>query len=136
MSKLEEFMDDVLFGAKWAADVAGKKTTEVVEVSKLKYQAKQITWDIERAYAKLGAIVYEAQKSKEDFGELVDVAVAEVDKLRKRLAEVEKKILDFKNICRCENCGKYNEESAFYCARCGTQLKEEPEVGEDGEMPF
>ncbi|MDR2933421.1 MAG: hypothetical protein LBV27_09990 [Oscillospiraceae bacterium] len=102
MSKFDEILDDVIYKAKVAADVAGKKTNEVVEFGKLKYKAKQVSWDIEKAYAKLGALVYEARKSDESFDEIIMLAVEELDKLNERLDRLEDKLAymktdDYKN---------------------------------------
>lgn len=125
MSKFDEMLEEFLFKARNVADVAGKKTSEVVESGKLRYQAKQLEWDIEKTYAKLGAIVYESKRSTENFEEIISLAVSEIDALKERLEDLEGKLRTVKRVVKCESCGKENDLSARFCARCGSALEEE-----------
>jgi len=88
----EKLFDEVLSKAKDVADSTGKLTGEMVEIGKLKYKAKQISWEIERTYAKLGVIVYEARKTGGDFDTVIDAAVEELDSLNVKLDEIDDKI--------------------------------------------
>ena len=96
MARFDELFDEVLDKVRSAADITGKKTTEMVELGKLKYKAKQVSWELERTYSKLGVIVYEAKKGSGDFGSVIDVAVEEIDALNLKLDELEEKIRNFK----------------------------------------
>jgi len=127
MSKFEEIFDDFLYKAKSVADVAGKKTGEVVGYNKLKYQVKQTQWDIEKAYAKLGAFVYESRKSEEDFTDLIALAISEIDLLGEKQENLEKQILACKKVIKCTSCGRENDLSNSYCSRCGNSLDDEKE---------
>ena len=122
MSRFDEFVDEFVFMAKSAAGVASKKTGEVVEISKLKYQIKQAEWDIEKAYAKLGAIVYESKRSTEDFADAILLATGEIDDLNLKIDALEEKLRSFKKAQKCGKCGKENDTNATYCAYCGTVL--------------
>jgi len=122
------FFDQFLSKAKDVVDVAGQKTGEMVELSKLKLQAVQTNSDIQKAYERLGAIVYEQEKNGTDNSDLIRVCVSEIDSLLISLNEVNDKIADNRNAVRCPNCGANNPEEAIYCSRCGSSLavKEEP----------
>lgn len=122
MSKFDEIFDEFVYMAKNAADVATKKTGEVVEVSKLRYQIKQTQWEIEKTYAKLGAIVYESKKGTENFDEMIQLAVVEIDDLNQKLADLAQKVRAYKKIVECTSCSKENEMGALYCTRCGAPL--------------
>ena len=63
--------DDLLLKAKTVANAAGKKTGELVEVSKLKLEAVQINSDIQKAYERLGSVVYEQEKTGADNNDLI-----------------------------------------------------------------
>lgn len=146
MSRFDEFVDEFVFMAKNAADVASKKTGEVVESSKIRYQMKQIEWEIEKAYAKLGAIVYESKKSDDNFDEVIQLAVREIDDLKQRYDELAGKLRDYKNVVKCPGCGRENENTDSFCSRCGSPLiheepapAEEPPAGssdDDGPIQF
>jgi len=98
MATFEELFDEVFEKAKFAAGAASKKTNEIVEIGKLKYKAKQISWEIERTYSKLGVLVYEAKKSGGEFEAVIDAAVEEIDSLNKRLDELEEKIRSYRKV--------------------------------------
>jgi uncharacterized protein Yka (UPF0111/DUF47 family) len=96
MSRFDDILDDVIDKARYAADIAGKKTTEMVEYGKIKYKAKTVAWDIEKAYSKLGQLVYEAKKSGEGYDEPVALAVEEIDRLNAQLDELEDQLSQMK----------------------------------------
>ena len=75
MSAFDHFLDK----AKQMADVAGRKTGEVVESSKYKMQAYKITGNIQKAYEKLGSIVYDSTKYGTDSTQLIESCIAEID---------------------------------------------------------
>ena len=93
MTNFENLFEEVIDKAKEYADVAGKKTSEMVELGKLKYQGKQIAWEIEKTYSRLGAVVYEARKNGGNYDEVIDTSIEELDELNRRLDEVEDKII-------------------------------------------
>lgn len=122
MSRFDDFVDEFVFMAKNAADAASKKTGEVVEISKLRYQIRQTEWDIEKAYAKLGAIIYESKRSAEDFTDAILLATGEIDDLKLKRDQFEAKLRTYRKVQKCAKCEKENDMSASYCARCGSLL--------------
>ncbi len=135
MGKIEGFIDEFLFMAKSAADVASKKTGEVVEIGKLRYQIKQAEWDLEKAYAKLGAIAYESRRGGDDLDDALALAVKEIDEIKQKSAEMEEALRAFKKVKKCPKCGQENESNALYCIRCGAPLEDEiPVESEEREQ--
>lgn len=118
MSILEEFMGK----AKAAADIAGKKTSEIVEISKLKLQITQLNSEVDKSYSRLGALVYESLKNSADAKDVINVIVAEIDELNSKIQEAEGKINELKNVVKCANCGMVNNDEAVYCSRCGEMV--------------
>jgi len=128
MSRFDDLFDEIMWKARSAADAASQKTNEMVELSKLKYNIKQIQWDIEKAYSKLGAFVYEAKKrGDEDFADLINLAHGEIDLLGEKLEELEKQLLTCKKVSKCSTCNKENAKDAAFCQRCGAGIPEEKE---------
>ncbi len=139
MSLFEELFDEFMDKAKIVADTATRKTGEVVDMGKLKYEIKQTQWDIEKTYAKLGAIVYESRKSSENYDEVIELAISEIDSLCNKLQELEQRLRAYKKVIKCENCGKENDKNFLFCSRCGSKLqKEEPKAEEvvEAEVVF
>ncbi len=127
-------LDDLFDKAKALVNVAGKKTGEVVEVSKLKLQAVQINTDIQKAYEKIGSIVYEHNKAGTDAAELIQMCIKEVDGLFHKLNEINEKIAGTKNMAICLYCGASVPVDSYYCPKCGANLAEET-VSEEKETP-
>ncbi len=116
--------EDVLIKAKDLAETAGKKTSDMVELTKLKVEAAEIEKDIAATLEGLGRLIYDARKAGEDVGELIDDCVARVDELTKKKDEAEARICEFRNAVRCRNCGTVNPDDACYCKKCGEKIKE------------
>ena len=116
--------DSLLNKAKAFADVAGKKTGELVEVSKLKLEVVQVNSDIQKAYERLGNIVYEQEKTGADNKDLIALCISEIDGLLSELSDLNAKINEAKNTVKCMNCGAENPEGSLYCARCGSALQQ------------
>lgn len=114
--------DDLFNKARDVANLAGKKTGEVVEVSKLKLKAVQLNADIQKAYEKLGSIVYEQEKTDGNAAELIALCVSEIDLLFTEFNDINDKIAETKSTIKCHNCGAINSDEAIYCSRCGTTL--------------
>ena len=134
MSLFEELFEEFMDKAKIVADTATRKTGEVVDMGKLRYEIKQTQWDIEKTYAKLGAIVYESRKSSENFDEVIELAISEIDSLCSKLKELELRLRAHKKVVKCENCGKENARNFLFCSRCGSNLQTEPKAAEEVEI--
>jgi chromosome segregation ATPase len=124
----EELFEEIMTKAKSVADTAGRVTSEVVDMGKLRYQIKQTQWDIEKTYSKLGAIVYESKKSAENFDEVITLAIGEIDSLNEKLSGLEERLRAHKKVKRCASCGKDNDAGNAFCSRCGAALDEKPEA--------
>lgn len=117
--------DFLINKAKDVANAAGKVTGEVIETSKLKLQSASLSSDKQKAFEKLGAIVYEAEKTGADCAELVKMCVQEIDELNEKLDDLDGKISEIKQIKKCPNCGSSCPEEAQFCIRCGASLAEQ-----------
>ncbi len=119
---------DEIFGTvKELAEKAGKKTTELVDLSKIRLEIASINSDIKKSFEKLGSLTYSASKKDCDNTDLVNLCVAEIDALYARLDECKAKIDATKKVLRCPECGTANNIIATYCYVCGAKLaKEEP----------
>ena len=116
-------LDEVLAKAKDLAKVAGNKTEEAVELTRLKIQASQLRGDIDANYLKLGEIIYELNKAGTENEELISMCIAEIESQRTELAELTNRIDEMKNVVKCSECLAANPVGALYCARCGARLE-------------
>lgn len=119
--------DDFIGKAKNLVDLAGRKTSEAVEIAKLKMNRMQVNSEIQKTYEKLGAFVYKFRKSGDENNELVAICVAEIDELLAKLSDIAEKINEIKAAMRCPECGSVNDDESLYCAKCGAKMSaEEP----------
>ena len=114
--------DDVFSKAKEVADVAGKKSEEIVEFSKLKLNSMGINNDINKAYQRLGVVVYDIKKNNVDGEDIIRACMEEIDMLKVQLDEITLKMNEMRNIKKCSHCSFANATDAVYCAKCGTKL--------------
>lgn len=116
--------DDVVSKAKNVAETAGKKTSDFIEVTRLKIEAAEIEKDISSILEGLGRLIYDGRKQEQDVTSLVDDCIAKVDERNADLEKVRAKIDVYKNLIRCKNCGEMNSEDAVYCKKCGAKVRE------------
>lgn len=114
--------EDLLASAKNAVDVAGQKTDNVVEITKLKYQCVQLTNELKSLYEKLGSAVYSMKKAAYQNNDLMDSLIEEIDEIKERIKEVNDQIALRKEIILCPACGYQNDKHAIYCMKCGNKL--------------
>lgn len=117
--------DNIIETAKDVYGVASKKTGELVEISKIKLECVKINGEIKKLYERLGNTVYSMMKANYENQSLVDSLVEEITENLNKLAELNTKLSDIKNINICPACNAKNPEDNYYCAKCGSRLKTE-----------
>ena len=116
--------EDVLLKAKSVAESAGKKTTDLVEVTKLKMEAAEVEKDISATLEGLGRLMYDSKKAGEDVSALIDECIIKVDEQNAKLAELRDKICAYQNVVRCRQCNTVNADDAVFCKKCGSKIRE------------
>ena len=110
-------MMEELFGkAKKVANAAGKKTGELVEISKLKLSAMQVNTDIKAHY---------------ENSELLESLIEEIDEKRAELKKINDKIAVLQKAKECPCCQTKNPQTAFYCQKCGSKLPTPADSSDD-----
>ncbi len=120
------FFDDVINTTKSAAATAGKKTDEVVKITKLKTKKSQVNSDIKSHFEKLGQMSYEMKKTEKADAAAFEAEVAEIDALYDKLAEIEIMLDDLRQIVTCTACGAKTKNDNSFCPKCGTKLPVKP----------
>lgn len=114
--------EDAVLKAKVAADYAGKKTGEFVELSRLRISASEIERKINCEFEELGKMVYKAAKEQTDCTDYVGEKAAAIDALYAQHEELTAKINELRNLKKCPQCGCENPQEAVFCSKCGTKL--------------
>ena len=123
-------LDDVVINAKSAAEAVSKKAGQLVDVSKLRISAAELSAEVSKRYEALGQLVFESCREKLSGDEELSSLMAEIDELKEQHAAVTKELNDKQNKVVCPTCGKRSPNTVQYCSNCGTKL-----VVEEPEMP-
>lgn len=121
-------LNSLLDKAISVANVAGKKTEEMVEASKLKLQEVSVNADLQDCYEKIGSLVYRSKKGGEENAEQIDQLIEQADILLEQLAQLQSKREEIKKMKKCPNCGASCSVDSHFCSRCGMVLHEQTEV--------
>ncbi len=122
---MNDFLNSLFQKTKQVADLATKKTGEVVEVSKLKIEAMKTESSIKGMYEKLGIAVYSMIQEDYQDNELLVTLSEEIDDLYDQLDDITRQIDFYRNAVECPNCRAKNDMENSFCSKCGTQLPNE-----------
>lgn len=114
--------EDVVVKAKVAADYAGKKTGEIVELTKIKFSIADLEDKIKTEFQQLGKVVYNAASEHTDATEIVREKSEKIDALYVELLKLRDKEAEIKEQKKCAECGAINPETAKFCQNCGAKL--------------
>ena len=120
------FMDKVLDTARSAANAASEKAGEVYEIGKLKLQLSGLNSDLEKAYAQLGRLEYDAKKNGNDNSLLIDACITELDSLHEDIDSLIAEISAATGEKTSPHCGESVAAEAVYCSKCGAKMDAEP----------
>lgn len=117
-----ETFDELFDKAKTFVDIASKKTSDAVELARLRMNRAQLNGDMQKAYEKLGAFVYKFRKSGEENQDLINICVEEIDELLRKMDDIADKINIIKSSIKCPECCAVNDDESIYCAKCGARM--------------
>lgn len=120
--------DDFKGMAKDVTQAVGRRSGELVEISKLRISATQLKNKIRNKYEKLGGDVYEAVRSHNENTDFILDYVDEIQKLKSELRSINNKINTILGNKPCPNCKKVNKKNVRFCADCGQELEEIDDV--------
>ncbi len=130
-------LEDAILGAKNVTTIVGEKAGKLVDVSRLRLSAAEISRDISTRYEAMGRAVYDARKAGEDVDGIISECVIGIDALYTRLDDINMKIARIKDKIYCTACGAIVNEDALFCSRCGGRIvrekKAEAEAAEEAK---
>ena len=108
--------------AKEAIDVASKKTGEVVNTQKQKFDIASLESKRAKDYAVLGEIYYNKIKDGAVEGENVSGLVLAIKEKSEKIEKLKAEVNSAKNKRICPKCGAAIEQTSNYCNACGAKL--------------
>ena len=115
--------DEVISKAKTVAKTAGKKTSELIEITRLRLDIAEQEREMASIFEGLGRLIYDSKKTGEDPSSLVDECVASIDECQAKINELKRQIDEYRYTLRCKECGAPNPDDAAYCKKSGTKLE-------------
>ena len=113
------------YAAGKTAEAAGKRASEMVEVTKLNLQIFDLNTEISVLYKEIGEIVYRAHRGEdtEDLGlegrlSVIDEKFAEIDVMKGRMENLKRT-----KKCSSPECGKVCSKDDRFCSHCGTAIE-------------
>lgn len=117
-----DFFDDMLNKAKDAIDVASKKTGEVVNTQKQKFDIASLESKRAKDFAVLGEIYYNKIKDGEAEDENISELVLSIKEKSEKIDKLKAEINNAKNKRICPKCGAAIDQISNYCSACGEKL--------------
>jgi chromosome segregation ATPase len=103
------------------ADIAIKKSEELLNISKINIEISSIQSSIEHLYTEIGERIYKRyEKGKFSDHELEEYFKG-INKYKKELKELKKQIYQIKDKKACKNCGAEVNSQTKYCPACGSK---------------
>lgn len=118
-------LDEIFEKAKGVAKVATDKTTEMVEVSKMKMKCVKIDSEIKSLYEKIGREIFMMRDCNSQPSPIIDNLSEKITDLISQQKLLNEKISDLKNIIKCVSCQNENVKDSLYCNKCGIKLTRE-----------
>jgi Zn finger protein HypA/HybF involved in hydrogenase expression len=117
MSVFDNFTKKVTDTAKAAA----KKSSELVEVTKLNMNIGAEEDKIRKIYTEIGKAVYDKYAKEEEVDEAFRGQYEKIVSIEKAIEEMKQKILEMKNTKLCPNCSAELERDIAFCPKCGAK---------------
>ena len=118
-----DFLDNAIDKAKEAIDIACKKTNEVVNTGKQKFDVASLQNKRSKDFEVLGEIYYNLIKNTEIEDENTKILVDAITEKNQKIAELKEEINTAKYKRTCPVCSAAISEKAVFCSACGTKLE-------------
>lgn len=116
-------IEETAVKAKDAFDVVAKKTGEVLNVQKLKFNIASVNSQMSKDFETLGRLYFESIADSDDAvsEEVAQLKAAIIEK-KAKIEEYEAEIEAQKKVVVCADCGAKNAADAVFCSTCGKKL--------------
>ena len=114
--------EDAVLSAKSLAKAVSGKAEKFIDISKKKLNAAELNNRLEKFYAALGKLYFDAEKNGTDHEAENQQLMTEIESISNELNEINASIQEDMNKNICTKCGAANDEDAVYCSKCGNKL--------------
>lgn len=118
-----DFFDNALDKAKEAIDIVSKKTGEVVNAQKQKFDIASLENKRSKDFEKLGEIYFSLIKNSDIEDAQTKELVEAIIEKENEIAQLNDELNAVKNKRICPNCQANISKNSVYCSACGTKLE-------------
>jgi len=117
-----DFFDDAVNKAKEAFDIARKKTNEVVQTGRQRFDIASLENKRSKDYESLGKLYFDLIKDSDIDDADIKALVNEIKAKTQKIAELKDEVNFSQNKRCCSNCGAVVDNLSVYCNICGERL--------------
>ena len=124
------FLDELKKGITDVSGQIAKKSSEIVEVQKLKIKKSGLETDIKKCYSQIGQICFLKMEESGVIDEDVAEWFQQIVEAKASIEEIQEKINELSSENVCNICGEHIAKTAKFCSHCGAKIErpvEEPE---------
>ncbi|MBP7402484.1 MAG: zinc ribbon domain-containing protein [Clostridia bacterium] len=108
---------------KQGFDAASKKTSEVIETTKLNSAIRGEKEAIEEVFRQIGKVSFEKYVATGAGGEEYLGFFQTIQGHQAKIADLELKLDELKNVKDCPNCHAENPREVLFCSKCGYRFE-------------
>ena len=127
------FWDDLQKTLSEATDFTVQKTTELSDLAKLKYNIHSAEKKLERIYADIGRLYYDAKKTGADHEFECTTLIMQADKLTRDIANMKAESAKLKKTSVCPVCSAEVSKECTFCPVCGEKLCDDDDADDADE---
>ena len=114
--------DDVIVNVAAAVDEVNKKTSEIVDRSKVRISSAELRNKISAQFETLGRYVYDTTVAGTTDQTVVEQYVTEITTLINELKSLQESLVTSSGKIICPKCNCTNSSDSLFCKRCGNTL--------------
>lgn len=102
-----------------------RKSSDLIEVTRIKHELRKLEKEMENNLAGIGALYYQNLQGREDNSEELARLIESTRQLENEMKELEEQIEAMQpKPAACTECGSELAENANFCSNCGRKLKD------------
>ncbi len=107
---------------KKTTEVVYEKSSQLVELTKLKIKVSQAESEIDKLFELLGTKIYDEYKAGAQFPEEINGVCIALDGKYKELETLVSQADEIKEVQECPACKEKNPSDSKFCSKCGEKL--------------
>lgn len=120
-----DFIDKLANKVSSGTRILSQKTDEIIEMTELKIELKNIEENIEEEKLYMGELVYKYFLSNNTYMPVVEIKAKcrEIQRMEKEKNRMKAYLNKIRGLEYCRICGEPIEEDENYCPKCGYRIK-------------